>query len=81
LGGQDGREGSEVNLASHLLRDAFSKKFEVAVLITDDSDLAEPEFGSSPTNSDPRILNPHQFHSRELRQYVSVRFSPHRQMA
>ena len=27
-------KGSEVNLASHLLRDAFSKKFEVAVLIT-----------------------------------------------
>jgi hypothetical protein len=76
LGGQDGREGSEVNLASHLLRDAFSKN-----LITDDSDLAKPEFGSSPTNSDPRILNPHQFHSRELRQYVSVRFSPYRQMA
>jgi len=35
-------KGSEVNLASHLLRDAFSKKFEVAVLITNDSDLAEP---------------------------------------
>jgi hypothetical protein len=35
-------KGSEVNLASHLLRDAFSKRFEVAVLITNDSDLAEP---------------------------------------
>ena len=35
-------KGSDVNLASHLLRDAFSKKFEVAVLITNDSDLAEP---------------------------------------
>ena len=64
--GKTEEKGSEVNLASHLLRDAFSKN-----LITDDSDLAEPEFGSSPTNSDPRILNPHQFHSRELRQYAT----------
>jgi len=35
-------KGSDVNLASHLLRDAFTKRFEVAVLITNDSDLAEP---------------------------------------
>jgi hypothetical protein len=34
-------KGSDVNLASHLLRDAYSKRFEVAVLITNDSDLAE----------------------------------------
>jgi hypothetical protein len=69
LGGQDGREGSEVNLASHLLRDAFSKKFEVAVLVTNGSDLAEPvahELGL-PIG----ILNAHQFHSRELRQYAT----------
>jgi len=31
-----------VNLASHLLRDAYGKRFEVAVLVTNDSDLAEP---------------------------------------
>jgi uncharacterized LabA/DUF88 family protein len=35
-------KGSDVNLASHLLRDAYTKRFEVAVLITNDSDLAEP---------------------------------------
>jgi len=33
-------KGSDVNLASHLLRDAYGKRFEVAVLITNDSDLA-----------------------------------------
>ena len=31
-----------MNLASHLLRDAFRGAFQVAVLITNDSDLAEP---------------------------------------
>lgn len=35
-------KGSDVNLASPLLRDAYTGKFEVAVLITNDSDLAEP---------------------------------------
>ena len=33
-------KGSDVNLASHLLRDTYTKRFEVAVLITNDSDLA-----------------------------------------
>ncbi len=35
-------KGSDVNLAAHLVCDAFQKRFEVAVLITNDSDLAEP---------------------------------------
>jgi hypothetical protein len=65
-------KGSEVNLASHLLRDAFSKKFEVAVLITNDSDLAEPvRIVAHELGLPVGILNPHQFHSRELRQYAT----------
>ena len=35
-------KGSDVNLASHLLRDAYNRRFEVAEIITNDSDLAEP---------------------------------------
>ncbi len=35
-------KGSDVNLAAHLLRDPFLKNLEIAVLITNDSDLAEP---------------------------------------
>jgi NYN domain len=31
-------KGSDVNLASHLLRDAYLNRFEVAVLVTNDSD-------------------------------------------
>jgi uncharacterized LabA/DUF88 family protein len=35
-------KGSDVNLASHLVRDAFINKFDVAVVVTNDSDLVEP---------------------------------------
>lgn len=35
-------KGSDVNLAAHLLLDGFQRKYEVAVVISDDSDLAEP---------------------------------------
>ena len=35
-------KGSDVNLATHLLRDAFSGRIDCAVLITNDSDLLEP---------------------------------------
>lgn len=35
-------KGSDVNLATHLVRDAYEDAFEVAVLITNDSDLREP---------------------------------------
>lgn len=35
-------KGSDVNLATYLLVDAYEHDFEVAVVITDDSDLAEP---------------------------------------
>ncbi len=35
-------KGSDVNLATHLVRDAYENAFDVAVLITNDSDLTEP---------------------------------------
>ena len=35
-------KGSDVNLASYLLLDGFHKDYEAAVVITNDSDLAEP---------------------------------------
>lgn len=35
-------KGSDVNLASHLLMDAFDDLFDVAVVVSNDSDLAEP---------------------------------------
>jgi hypothetical protein len=35
-------KGSDVNLASHLLFDAFSKSFDCAIVVSGDSDLATP---------------------------------------
>lgn len=35
-------KGSDVNLASHLVRDAFVNAFDVAYVLTDDTDLVEP---------------------------------------
>jgi hypothetical protein len=38
----DEEKGSDVNLASYLLRDGFMEEYEVAVVVSDDSDLVEP---------------------------------------
>jgi hypothetical protein len=35
-------KGSDVNIASHLLLDAFKGEFEVAVVVSNDSDLLTP---------------------------------------
>ena len=35
-------KGSDVNLGSHLVRDAFQGKFQTAAILTNDTDLAEP---------------------------------------
>jgi hypothetical protein len=65
-------KGSDVNLAAQLLQDAFSKRFEVAVVIANDSDLAEPvRIVAQDLKFPVGILNPHSFHSRELRQYAT----------
>ncbi len=35
-------KGTDVNLATHMMRDAFRGEFEAAAVLTSDSDLAEP---------------------------------------
>ncbi len=35
-------KGSDVNLASHLVRDAYLDRFDVAVVLSNDTDLVEP---------------------------------------
>jgi len=65
-------KGSDVNIAAHILLDGFKKRYEVAVLATNDSDLAEPvrmvrhELGLA-----VGILNPHQQHSLQLKQHAT----------
>jgi uncharacterized LabA/DUF88 family protein len=61
-------KGSDVNLASYLLVDAFKQEYDLAVVISNDSDLAEPirlvrsEFGLK-----VRIVNPRKFLAYDLR--------------
>lgn len=35
-------KGTDVNLATHIVRDGFRREFDVAAVLTSDSDLAEP---------------------------------------
>ncbi len=61
-------KGSDVNLASYLLLDAFKQEYNLAVVVSNDSDLAEPirlvrsEFGLK-----VRIVNPRKFLAYDLR--------------
>lgn len=61
-------KGSDVNLASYLLLDAFNQEFDLAVVVSNDSDLAEPirlvrsEFGLK-----VRIVNPRKSLAYDLR--------------
>ena len=60
-------KGSDVNLATYLLVDAFNKDCEVAAIISNDSDLKSPiEFVRSQLGIRVAILNPHQNRSRAL---------------
>lgn len=65
-------KGSDVNLGVHLVRDAFQKRFELAVLITNDSDLAEPvRIVTQEAGLPVGILNPHEHHSQELKRLAT----------
>ena len=65
-------KGSDVNLAAHLVRDAFLDQFDVAVLITNDSDLAEPvRIVREQRGLRVGILNPHEHHSQELKRLAT----------
>lgn len=61
-------KGSDVNIAAHLLRDAYGKRFEVSVIVTNDSDLLEPvRIVRQELKLPIGILNPHQHHSTALK--------------
>jgi uncharacterized LabA/DUF88 family protein len=65
-------KGSDVNLAAHLLHDAFKKLFDVAVVISNDSDLMEPiKIVRQDLGFPVGILNPHQHHSCALKPQAS----------
>jgi len=66
-------KGSDVNLAAHLLNDCYKKEFDVAVVVTNDSDLLEPiKIVRAEFHCPTGIINPHvRKSSRELMRYAS----------
>ncbi len=67
-------KGTDVNLASHLLHDGFKGLFELAVIISNDSDLREPVRMVKEVLKKPiGILNPHERHSKELHEHATFK--------
>ncbi len=65
-------KGSDVNIATHLVNDAHNGRFEAAILITNDSDLAEPvRIVCDELGFVVGILNPQKHPSRVLSKYAS----------
>jgi uncharacterized LabA/DUF88 family protein len=64
-------KGSDVNLATEILVDAFTNAFDVAVLVTNDSDLAAPVRAVCNLGKPVGILNPHKRQSVDLRNCAS----------
>jgi uncharacterized LabA/DUF88 family protein len=65
-------KGSDVNLAAHILRDGFKGLYELAVVISNDSDLREPvRIVRQDLNLPVGIINPHQRHSKELQEFAT----------
>lgn len=66
-------KGSDVNIATHLIHDAYQQKFKSAVLVTNDSDLQEPiRIVRGELGLEVGILNPHRHTpSRVLTKHAS----------
>lgn len=65
-------KGSDVNLAVHLLNDAYKNDFEVAVVVSNDSDLVEPiKIVKNDIGKIVGVVNPHKKMSFHLKQEAS----------
>ncbi|MBS1769279.1 MAG: NYN domain-containing protein [Acidobacteria bacterium] len=65
-------KGSDVNLAVHLLNDAFKRDFELGVMITNDSDLLEPlKIVKYELGLPVGIVNPQKHPSFHLKQHAT----------
>jgi len=64
-------KGSDVNLATYLLMDAFQKRFDVAVVLTNDTDLVEPiRVVNQQLNKPVGLICPGPIVARSLREVV-----------
>lgn len=63
-------KGSDVNLAAHLVADGYKNLFDVAILVTNDSDLVTPvRMVREDLHKQVWIFNPQKSHSVELKRY------------
>jgi hypothetical protein len=64
-------KGSDVNLATHLLHDAHMNKFDVAVVVSNDSDLLGPiKIVRNELNKKVGVLNPQKNPSRAILPHI-----------
>ncbi len=78
---EEEEKGSDVNLASYLLVDAFEDEYDVAIVVSNDSDLAEPiRLVKSRLAKRVVLLNPRKQTARDLQgiadDYRQVRYGP-----
>lgn len=78
---QEEEKGSDVNLASYLLVDGFARKYDVAIIVSNDSDLAEPiRLVKSRLGLQVALLNPRRVTATDLLGiadiYRTVRLGP-----
>lgn len=72
-------KGSDVNLATHLIYDAMRGEYDAAVVISNDSDLAEPiRIITQEIRKKVGILSPAKYPTRELLQAATF-YKPIRQ--
>jgi len=60
-------KGSDVNLAVHMLNDAYQNRYDIAVIVSNDSDLVEAiRIVTMELGKRVGVLNPHRYPSRTL---------------
>lgn len=65
-------KGSDVNIATHLLVDGFQGRYDIAAMITNDSDLKLPvEMVRNILKKPVGIICPHEHPSRELKKVAT----------
>lgn len=65
-------KGSDVNLAVHLLNDGYKKDYELAVMVTNDSDLLEPmKLVKQELGLPVGLVNPQRHPSFHLKQHAT----------
>ncbi len=66
-------KGSDVNIATHLVNDGYKGRYQVAVILSNDSDLVEPiKIVRQELKLPVGVLNPIPDHpSHELRKYAT----------